>query len=328
MLTSQRRVLWQGTKKTITQAERWLKKAAANDGNELQAVCTKLPTLCTKLPTLCTKLPTIWLDGSISATPRPTNTNEVSLESSLPGHSIHASFNVIQSTPSSLRCEKRAKVTYGDPGLNRTSAWPIYMYTGQDRGVQKFFPFQILSAFVCTTKFFKVENNSFELTRIFKESFKDQRWAWEESVRAEKTDDGVDAETSLSLTASLSLFSALTLSSHAHLWSLKLSLTTKFWPSKNVKTIANCQQLTLTLFEMSERRQTYRCKVYSQIMEAPTCLIVLLLYLVTSLCQLQVRHIHLFLQDVGRMGKLLKRKQKGKIDKFWFSQEFLQRCIY
>ena len=22
----------------------------------------------------------------------------------------------------------------GDPGLNRTSAWPIYMYTGQDRG--------------------------------------------------------------------------------------------------------------------------------------------------------------------------------------------------
>ena len=26
---------------------------------------------------------------------------------------------------------------------------------------------------------FKVENNSFELTRIFKESFIDQRWAWE-----------------------------------------------------------------------------------------------------------------------------------------------------
>ena len=37
-------------------------------------------------------------------------------------------------------------------------------------------------------KFFKVENNSLELTRIFKESFKDQRWAWEESVRAEKRD--------------------------------------------------------------------------------------------------------------------------------------------
>ena len=30
--------------------------------------------------------------------------------------------------------------------------------------------------------FFKVENNSLELTRIFKESFRDQRWAWEESV--------------------------------------------------------------------------------------------------------------------------------------------------
>ena len=35
-------------------------KAAAKDGNELQAVCTKLPT--------------IWSDGSISAMPRPTNT--------------------------------------------------------------------------------------------------------------------------------------------------------------------------------------------------------------------------------------------------------------
>ena len=72
-------------------------------------------------------------------------------------------------------------------------------------------------------KFFKVENNSLELTRIFKESFKDQRWAWEESVREEKrdrdaerekgtfrrqrhhqsADDGVDAETSLSLSLHL-----------------------------------------------------------------------------------------------------------------------------
>ena len=42
----------------------------------------------------------------------------------------------------------------------------------------------------------------------------------------DQTDDGIDAETSLSLSLSapLSLFSALTLSSHAHLWSLKLSL--------------------------------------------------------------------------------------------------------
>ena len=44
---------------------------------------------------------------------------------------------------------------------------------------------------------FKVENNSFELTRIFKESFIDQRWA----------DDGVDAETSLSLSLHLYLSS-------------------------------------------------------------------------------------------------------------------------
>ena len=105
MLTSQRRELWLGTKKIITQAERCLKKAAANDGNELQAVCTKLPTLCTKLPT-------IWSGGSISATPRPTNTNEVLTESFLPAHSIHASLDVIWSTPSSLHCEKRAKVTW------------------------------------------------------------------------------------------------------------------------------------------------------------------------------------------------------------------------
>ena len=77
------------------------------------------------------------------------------------------------------------------------------------------------------------------------ESFKDQRWAWEESVRAEKRDKDAERErkrrfgvnaiishwwwrwrrnVSFSLSASLSLFSALTLSSHAHLWSLKLSL--------------------------------------------------------------------------------------------------------
>ena len=81
------------------------KKAAANDGNELQAVCTKLPTLCTKLPA-------IWSDGSISATTRPTNTNEVSLESSLAAHLIHASLDVIRSLPSLLHCEKRVKVTW------------------------------------------------------------------------------------------------------------------------------------------------------------------------------------------------------------------------
>ena len=42
--------------------------------------------------------------------------------------------------------------------------------------------------------FFKVENNSLELTRIFKESFKDQRWAWEKSVRAEKRDRDAERE--------------------------------------------------------------------------------------------------------------------------------------
>ena len=61
---------------------------------------------------------------------------------------------------------------------------------------------------------------------LFKESFKDQRWAWEKSVRAEKRDrdaereketfrrqhhhqsddGGVDAETSLSLSLSLHLY--------------------------------------------------------------------------------------------------------------------------
>ena len=43
-------------------------------------------------------------------------------------------------------------------------------------------------------KFFKVENNSLELTRIFKESFRDQRWAWEESARAEKRDRDAERE--------------------------------------------------------------------------------------------------------------------------------------
>ena len=85
--------------------------------------------------------------------------------------------------------------------------------------------------------FFKVENNSLELTRIFKESFlktKGPTTKWPKVLLLnartqpsfDQTDDGVDAETSLSLSlsASLSLFSALTLFSHAHLWSLKLSL--------------------------------------------------------------------------------------------------------
>ena len=72
-------------------------------------------------------------------------------------------------------------------------------------------------------RFFKVENNSLELTRIFKESFKDQRWAWETDWwwRWRRN-------VSFSLSASLSLFSALTLFSHAHLWSLKLSLGNRF----------------------------------------------------------------------------------------------------
>ena len=40
----------------------------------------------------------------------------------------------------------------------------------------------------------KVVNNSLELTRIFKESFKDQRWAWEKSVRAEERDRDAERE--------------------------------------------------------------------------------------------------------------------------------------
>ena len=44
------------------------------------------------------------------------------------------------------------------------------------------------------SRFFKVENNFLELTRIFKESFKDQRWAWEKSVRAEKRDRDAERE--------------------------------------------------------------------------------------------------------------------------------------
>ena len=64
--------------------EKAKKKAAANDGNDLRAVCTELPK--------------IWSDMSISTMSRPTNTNEVSLEGSLPPRSIHPSLDVIRST--------------------------------------------------------------------------------------------------------------------------------------------------------------------------------------------------------------------------------------
>ena len=104
------------------------------------------------------------------------------------------------------------------------------------------FPFSRENQWFCF--FFKVENNSLELTRIFKESFKDQRWAWEKSVRAEKrdrdaervpckfrvlllnartqpsfdqNDDDVDAETSLSLCISISLLRPYTFFSRSPL---------------------------------------------------------------------------------------------------------------
>ena len=51
-------------------------------------------------------------------------------------------------------------------------------------------------------EFFKVENNSLELTHIFKESFKDQRWAWEESARAEKRDRDAERERERDVSAS------------------------------------------------------------------------------------------------------------------------------
>ena len=56
------------------------------------------------------------------------------------------------------------------------------------------------------------------------------------------TDDGVDAETSLSLSASLSLFSALTLFSHAHLWSLKLSLKMRVSSNELFSTLMKVKQ--------------------------------------------------------------------------------------
>ena len=65
----------------------------------------------------------------------------------------------------------------------------------------------------------------------------------------DQTDDGVDAETSLSLSlsASLSLFSALTLFSHAHLWSLKLSLKMRVGSNELFSTLkCECQQCDAT----------------------------------------------------------------------------------
>ena len=79
---------------------------------------------------------------------------------------------------------------------------------------------------------------------FFKESFKDQRWAWEKSVRAEKR-DRTDwwwcwrRNVSFPLSAVLSLFSALTLFSHAHLWSLKLSLKMRVSSKELFSTLKN-----------------------------------------------------------------------------------------
>ena len=42
-----------------------------------------------------------------------------------------------------LRKARKGHVN-GDPGLNRTSAWPIYMYTGQDRGANLVLTFVVL----------------------------------------------------------------------------------------------------------------------------------------------------------------------------------------
>ena len=53
---------------------------------------------------------------------------------------------------------------------------------------------QTRGSFQLIWRTFKVENNSLELIRIFKESFKDQRWAWEKSVRAEKRDRDAERE--------------------------------------------------------------------------------------------------------------------------------------
>ena len=59
---------------------------------------------------------------------------------------------------------------------------------------------------------------------IFKESFRDQRWAWEESVRAEKRDRDAEREKETFRRQRHHQSFIITLSSHAHLWSLKLSL--------------------------------------------------------------------------------------------------------
>ena len=68
----------------------------------------------------------------------------------------------------------------------------VHLHAGvEERASGSAKPWKTVSQLVMT---FKVENNSFELTRIFKESFRDQRWAWEESVRAEKRDRDAERE--------------------------------------------------------------------------------------------------------------------------------------
>ena len=98
--------------------------------------------------------------------------------------------------------------------------------------------------------FFKVENNSLELTRIFKESFKDQRWAWEKSVRAEKRDRDAEREKEtltpkrlfLSLCISISLLRPYTFFSRSPL--VFKTLSDQLWFQRRRRTklrgIAQC----------------------------------------------------------------------------------------
>ena len=120
-LTSQRRGLWKGTKKIITQAKRWLKEAAANDGNEPSSCLHKAPHDLVRRVCLSNAeaYKHEWgIAGKLSSCPFDSCKPRCDTE-----HTIDAALL--------KACKGHVN---GDPGLNQTSARPIYMYTGQDHG--------------------------------------------------------------------------------------------------------------------------------------------------------------------------------------------------
>ena len=130
MLTSQWRELWQGTKKVITQAERCLKKLLQTTGISFKLSAQSSPRSAQSSPwfgqigrrVYLSKAKAYKHDGGIAGKLSP-----------CPFDSCTPRCDTEHAIVATLRKARKGHVN-GDPGLNQTSAWPVYMYAGQDRG--------------------------------------------------------------------------------------------------------------------------------------------------------------------------------------------------